>query len=480
MTAIAVDGADVLAEGRFRPGTVLTEGGAIAAVAWSGDDRHALRAAAAEIFDARGTWLVPGLVSAHTHAYATLLRGTESSFPLELWSLYTLAYGAELDEPAIAAAMLLHDAECIRSGITGIVDHFPHVRYARAALAAHERSGLRVLFAAFVQDISDYDLFDITVPPQLRELAAVPPVDIPAYEAFFADLVAAGRAGSGRVRVALGPNAPQRCSPAIWALWRRLRERHGVSVHTHALETRAQARIAERRWPDGGMIAALDDAGLLAGGLSLAHAIHTTPAERERLAERGVAVSHNPLSNLTLGSGILPLARYLEAGVTVGIGTDASNCGGRHDLFEMMRLALTLPRFSETDYARWPDARTVLAMATTSGSRILGLTDAPAGIVAGAPADLVVVRRDNAANAMAEATVGGFISQAGRDAVEAVMIDGRWVLRDDRILTFDEAGMLADVAHAHTRIAERTAVTLPEIDRALRDVALQFAPWQRP
>jgi 5-methylthioadenosine/S-adenosylhomocysteine deaminase len=122
----------------------------------------------------------------------------------------------------------------------------------------------------------------------------------------------------------------------------------------------------------------------------------------------------------------------------------------------------------------------VLAMATTSGSRILGLTDAPAGIVAGAPADLVVVRRDNAANAMAEATVGGFISQAGRDAVEAVMIDGRWVLRDDRILTFDEAGMLADVAHAHTRIAERTAVTLPEIDRALRDVALQFAPWQRP
>jgi 5-methylthioadenosine/S-adenosylhomocysteine deaminase len=478
VTAIAVDGADVLTEGRFAPGTVLTRDGAIAAVAWFSDDRSALRAAAEEVFDARGTWLVPGLVSSHTHAYATLLRGTESAFPLELWALYTIAYGAEFDDAAIAAAMLLHDAECIRSGITGIVDHFPHVRYARTALAAHERSGMRVLFAAFVQDISDYDLFDIDVPPALRELAAVPPVDIPAYETFFADLVATGRAGSGRVRVALGPNAPQRCSPALWALWRRLRERHGVSVHTHALETRAQARIAARQWPGGGMIAALDAAGLLAEGLSLAHAIHTSAADRERLAERGVSVCHNPLSNLTLGSGMLPLPQYLQAGVTVGIGTDASNCGGRHDLFEMMRLALTLPRVSETDYARWPDARTVLTMATANGSRILGLGDKPAGIAAGAPADLVVIRRDNAVNAMAVPTLAGFVSQAGRDTVEAVMIDGRWVLRDDRILTFDETSMLDDVAQAHARIVERTAATISEIDRALRDVALQFAPWQ--
>jgi 5-methylthioadenosine/S-adenosylhomocysteine deaminase len=475
MTAFAVDGADILTGGRFAPGTVLTKDGAIAA---SADERQALRAAAQDVFDARGTWLVPGLVSAHTHAYATLLRGTESALPLELWSLYTLAYGAEFDESDIVAAVLLHDAECIRSGITGIVDHFPRVRYARAGLAAHERSGLRVLFAAFVQDISDYDLFEIDVPPALRELTAVPPVDIPAYEAFFGELVATGRAGSGRVRVALGPNAPQRCSPAVWGLWQRLRERHGVSVHTHALETRAQARISERRWPGGGMIAALDAAGLLAEGLSLAHAIYTSPADRQRLAERGVAVSHNPLSNLTLGSGVLPLAAYLEAGVTVGIGTDASNCGGRHDIFEMMRLALTLPRFSETDYTRWPDARAVLTMATASGSRILGLPEAPAGIVAGAPADLVVVRRNTSVNAMAVATLEGFVSQAGRDAVEAVMIAGRWVLRDDRILTFDETRMLEDVARAHARIGERTAVILPEIDRALRDVALQFAPWQ--
>jgi cytosine/adenosine deaminase-related metal-dependent hydrolase len=480
VSAIVIDGAHVLVEGGFRVGTVRTGAGTIAAVAFSDDERRGLREGASDVVDGSGCWLVPGLVDAHTHAYGTLLRGTESALPLELWALYTIAYGGGLDDDAVAAAMLLHDAECIRSGITGVVDHFPHLAHAHAAFAAHERSGMRVLFAAFVQDLSDYDLLAIDVPPALRELAAIPPVDIAAYEAWFAELVAMGRGASGRVRVALGPNAPQRCSPAIWSLWRRLRERHGVAVHAHALETRAQARIAQQRWPAGGMIAAMDDAGLLDAGLSLAHAIWTTADERERLARRGVAVSHNPLSNLTIGSGIMPLDAYLDAGVTVGIGTDASNCAGRHDLFETMRAALTLPRVSEPDPARWPDAATVFGMATANGMRILGFGDAPAGSAAGAPADLVLVRRDRTTTVLAGAGLEGFVAQAGREAIEAVMIDGAWVLRDDRILAFDEARMLAAVADAHAALAERVASITPVIDGALASVADQVRPWLAP
>jgi 5-methylthioadenosine/S-adenosylhomocysteine deaminase len=482
VTAVAVDGAHVLVEGegRFRLGTVLTAGGTIAAVAFFDDERRALRDAAGDVVDGHGTWLIPGLVSAHTHSYGTLLRGTENALPLELWALYTIAYGAALDENAIATATLLHDAECIRSGITGIVDHFPRVGHAFAALTAHEASGLRVLFAAFVQDISDYDLFAIDVPPELRELAAIPALDVPAYEDFFAGLVASARERSGRVRVALGPNAPQRCSPVIWSLWRRLRERHGVAVHAHALETRAQARIARERWPDGGMIAAMDEAGLLAEGLSLAHAIHTSPAERALLARRGVAVSHNPLSNLTLGSGVLPLIGYLDAGVTVGVGTDASNCGGRHDIFEAMRLALALPRVTEPDPARWPAAATALEMGTANGMRVLGYGHGPLGIVAGAPADLVIVRRTNLVNSMLVDTVAGFVAHAGRDAIEAVMIDGRWALRDGRLVTIDEARLLGDVADAHAAIAERVTTVIPAIDRNLPTIGAQFARWLQP
>jgi 5-methylthioadenosine/S-adenosylhomocysteine deaminase len=477
---VAIDGAHVLVDRRFLRGTVRVEGGTVAAVAFAEDERRALCANADETVDARGCWLVPGLVDAHTHAHSTLMRGTESALPLETWALYTIAYSIGLDDDAIAAAMLLHDAECIRSGITGVVDHFPPVARAHAALAAHERSGMRVLFAAFVQDLSDYDLFAIDVPPALRGLTGVPAVDEPAYEALFAELVTSARGASGRVRVALGPNAPQRCSPAIWALWRRLRERHGVAVHTHALETRAQAHYARQHWPEGGMLAAMDDAGLLDADLSLAHAIWTTPDERALLARRGVAVSHNPLSNLTIGSGIMPLDAYLEAGVTVGIGTDASNCAGRHDLFETMRAAMTLPRVREDDPSRWPSGADVLTMATTNGMRILGLGAERTGIVPGAPADLVLVRGDGTNGRMFPDTVDGFVANAGREAVDAVMIDGAWVLRDGRIHTFDEAAMLRAVADAHAGIAERTAAVIPQIDADLASVAEQLRRWQAP
>jgi 5-methylthioadenosine/S-adenosylhomocysteine deaminase len=480
VTAVVIDGAAVLDGERFRIGTVRTRDGAIDAVAWQNDERAALRAAADDVVDGSGCRLIPGLVDAHTHAYGTLLRGTESALPLELWAFYTIALGYGLDDDDVAAAMLLHDAECIRSGITGVVDHSPRLAHAQAALDAHERSGMRVLFAPFVQDLSDYDVLGIDVPPALRDLAAVAPVDIPAYESFFADVVAQARGASGRVQVALGPNAPQRCSPPIWSLWRRLRERHGVAVHAHALETRAQARISQQRWPDGGMIAAMDEAGLLDAGLSLAHAIWTTPEERALLGRRGVAVAHNPLSNLTIGSGVMPLDAYADAGVTVGIGTDASNCAGRHDLFETMRAAMTLPRVRELDPARWPDAASVMRMATANGMRIMGIPEAADGMRAGAPADLVLMRCDGTTGVLFPDTLDGFVAQAGREQVHAVMIDGRWVLRDDRILAFDEARMLAAVRDAHAVIAERFAAILPAIDASLAAVAAQLLPWQQP
>jgi cytosine/adenosine deaminase-related metal-dependent hydrolase len=450
----------------------------VAAVAWHADDRRALCAGAGEVVDGTGRWLVPGFVSAHTHAYGTLLRGTESALPLELWSLYTIAYGYGLDDDDIAAAMLLHDAECIRSGITGIVDHFPHIAHIRPALAAHERSGLRVLLAAFVQDLSDYDLLALDVPPDLRALAAVAPVDIAAYEVFFAGLVAAARAGSGRVQLALGPNAPQRCSDAVWALWRRLRERHDVPVHTHALETRVQAQLAAQRWPDGGMFAALDAAELLDARLSLAHAVWTSARDRDLLALRGVAVSHNPISNLTLGSGIMPLRAYLDAGVTVALGTDGSNSAGRHDLFETMRAALILPRVAGIDAARWPDAATIFGMATANGMRILGF-DRPAGIAPGAAADLVLVRRATSINVMPVETIEGFVSHAGRESVESVMIAGAWVLRDDTILTFDETRLLTAINGVHAKIAERRATIAPLIARAVPGLTAQLRSWEQ-
>jgi cytosine/adenosine deaminase-related metal-dependent hydrolase len=205
----------------------------------------------------------------------------------------------------------------------------------------------------------------LDLPPAVAQLAGgTPPLDAAAYAGRFAELVQDSR--PDRVSIMLGPNAPQRCSPSAWALWRDLRDRHGVGVHTHLMETRAQA-VVGARWP-GGLVAEMDRQGLLDDRLSVAHGIWLTPQERVVLARHGVTLTHNPASNLMLGSGIMALAASRADGLAVAIGTDSANTGGRHDLFEAMRLAMMLPRVPEEGHEGWPTARNVLDMAIRAGA----------------------------------------------------------------------------------------------------------------
>jgi 5-methylthioadenosine/S-adenosylhomocysteine deaminase len=272
MTTTAIT-ALMLGEAGFAEGTVLVEGRRITAVGLSLADRAALQGRAAEHVDAIGCWLIPGLIDAHAHGYATLLRGTENSMPLELWALYTVMYGRAYDAAAMRAAILLGAAERIHGGITGWIDHSPMMHLGEAALAAHVESGLRVGWAPFLHDVSDYALMWLELPPEIDRLVGSPlPLDADAYTQRFGELAQAVK--PDRISVLLGPNAPQRCSPSAWALWRELRDRYGVAVHTHLMETSGQAAVGAR-WP-GGLVVEMERQGLLDDRLSVAHGIWLT------------------------------------------------------------------------------------------------------------------------------------------------------------------------------------------------------------
>jgi 5-methylthioadenosine/S-adenosylhomocysteine deaminase len=467
MTSCAIDGALVLSDSGFTAGTVLVEGRHIAAVAWSAAEREALRARGETVIAAEGHWLIPGLVDGHAHGYAALLRGTQNSLPLELWAYFTVLYGRAFDAAALRAAILLGAAERIRAGITGWIDHSPMMHLGEAALAAHEASGMRVGYAPFLHDVADDALLGLAVPaPVARIAGGTPPLDPQQYAAQFGALVETARAGSGRVSVLLGPNAPQRCSPSAWELWRLLRERHSVPVHTHLMETRTQAAIGARSWP-GGLVAAMARHGLLGEWLSVAHGVWLTPAERDLLAAHRVTVVHNPASNLMLGSGIMPLLEARRAGVRVALGTDSANTGGRHDLFEAMRLALMLPRVGEPDHTRWPHGRDVLDMATRNGAAVLGLENQAGRIGTGQAADLVLVRCRTAGTLALAPGEDALVQHGGPEYVDSVMVSGRWVLRRQALLAFDEAAALADAEAAIAALHERTAAQLAILDEAL-------------
>jgi cytosine/adenosine deaminase-related metal-dependent hydrolase len=280
--------------------------------------------------------------------------------------------------------------------------------------------------------------------------------------------LASGWRGHRRVTILLGPNAFQRCSPALLAVWRRLAADPGLPAHTHLVETRAQAVRGRAVWPDG-TVAAMARARVLGERLSVAHGVWLTPEEGDLLARHGVTVVHNPASNLMLGSGRLPLPAMLERGVPLALGTDSSNSGGRHDLFEMMRLALMLPRPDTPEPRAWPTPRRVLEMATTGGARAIGQGGVVGRLEPGQRADLVLLDPRGAALAGAPATVPHLVQHGSAAAVAAVMIDGAWVLRDGRILAFDEAAVLEQ---ATAMAAEIRAVAGPAL--ALAEAAAPF------
>ena len=466
MTSCAIDGALVLFDDGFAVGTVLVEGRKIVAVERSSEQRQALRSRAGTVVAAEGHWLIPGLIDAHAHAYAAVLRGTENSLPLELWAFHTVLYGRAFDENALRAAILLGAAERIRAGITGWIDHSPMMHLGDAALAAHETSGLRVGYAPFLHDVADDALLGLSVPAEVADISAgMPPLDPPAYAAQFAGLIEAARAGSGRVTVLLGPNAPQRCSPTAWELWRSLRERHGVAVHTHLMETRAQAAVGTR-WP-GGLVAEMERQGLLGKWLSVAHGVWLTEAEHDLLASRQVTIVHNPTSNLMLGSGIMPLLDARRAGLRVALGTDSANTGGRHDLFGAMRLTLMLPRVRASDHASWPKGRDVLDMATRNGAAVLGLEDRLGWIAPGQLADLVLVRCCTAGTLALVPGEDALVQHAGPEVVDSVMVDGQWIMRGQVLLAFDETAVLAEAVAAIAALKERTITSVATLNRSL-------------
>ena len=434
-----------------RAGGVLVEGNSIAALALTDREQRDTRARAGEVIDAAGMILMPGLVNAHYHSYGTLLKGTENSLPLEPWALYTVAYGRALGAQAIRLAVLLGAAEMIRNGITACLDHFPHTRFAEAALTAHAVSGMRVAFAPFMHDVFDHEFLQLALPPEIRAALDTAPRSKPAAaEGMYRDLASQWR-GHRRVTILLGPNAFQRCSSGLLGVWRRLAADPGLHAHTHLVETRAQAVRGAAVWP-GGTVAEMARAGVLSERLSVAHGVWLAPEEADLLARHGVTVVHNPASNLMLGSGRLSLPTMLERGVALALGTDSSNSGGRHDLFEIMRLALMLPRPDTPDPRAWPAPRRILEMATSGGARAIGQRGAVGRIEPGQRADLVLLDPRTAALAGSPVTVPHLVQHGGAAAVAAVMIDGVWVLRDGRILAFDEPAVLAEVAAIATEV----------------------------
>src|SRR5436190_19493384 len=426
---------------------ILIEGGNIVAVG-SGLPTDGVQ----EIIDARDRLVVPGLINAHYHSHDTLCRGMFEELPLEMWLLYTLPMGANRSMEELRARTLVGAVESLRCGITTVQDMIGLVPLDEPStdvvVEAYRDAGIRVVFSPMVWDIPPIAMVrnKDSLPSDVQEMLGTTgrPVrdQLDYLEHQFNRHPAAGT-----LHWAVAPFAPQRCTPKMLQGCADLAHKHDLAVYTHVYETRGQALIAREQFSthDGSLISYLEHNGLLGPRLNIVHSVWISRAEMDRMAAADAGIVLNHLSNLKLKSGIAPVCDLREAGVRVGLGCD--NCSGSdvQSVFQEMKMFCLLASVSEPEPGPGL-AHEVLRHATLGNARTAGLAGRLGALKPGYKADMILIDLNDVAYLPTNSAARQLVyTEAGR-GVESVIVDGRVVIRDRKVTSFDEEALRREVA----------------------------------
>jgi 5-methylthioadenosine/S-adenosylhomocysteine deaminase len=380
-----------------------------------------------ETIDCGGKVLMPGLVNAHTHVPMTLLRGLADDLRLDVWLMgYMLPVEREFVSPDfVRLGTQLACAEQIRSGVTTFNDMY----YYEADIAkATAEAGMRAVCG---QTVMKY-----------------PAPDAPAFE----DSLARAREfikewkGHALIVPAVAPHAPYSCTPEILRAAADLALEFDVPLHIHISET---AFEVENMRNENGMpvVPYVKKQGILEAKVIAAHCVHIDTGEMRTLLHAGAGVSHNPSSNLKLASGFAPVHKMLESGLNVGIGTDGAASNNDLDMFEEIRLASFVGKASSNDPTVVP-AATALLMGTRLGAQALHIGQLTGSVETGKRADLIIVDTSSAHNSPRfrrdpNNAYAQLVYASKSTDVTDVMVNGRWLMRDHKLLTLNEVELLS-------------------------------------
>jgi 5-methylthioadenosine/S-adenosylhomocysteine deaminase len=460
---------------RGRPADVIIEGTRIAAIL--SDDTS--RPEDAEVLDASGCAIIPGLVNGHTHAHNNLLKGLGDRWTLEMSLTQAPYLTQQRSNDLIHLSTTIGAAEMLLKGCTACYDmvfEFPApTREGLDAVArAYHDIGMRAVIAPMVGDAP----FINTVPGLRNALAdkgfSLPSGGMPAKDILnrLELQLRHWSWNSDRIRMALGPTIPMLCSHEFLTGCRDLSRDYSCGLHTHLCESKIQAVTGQQRY--GCSIPEyLDRLGLLGPNLTCAHAVWLTPMDRQRLGDSGAIVVHNPGSNFRLGSGVADSQAMMMDGIVLGLGTDGATCADSLNMFEAMRLMTHSSRIFGAHPESWITAQDALWAATRGSAAALGFGDRIGRIEQGAEADLVVLDLSRPhyvpLNDLCAQVVYGEDSSGVRD----VLVGGRQVVRNRVLTSIDYPALVGRANAAALDLAERGAEDR-DMARRMADVAATF------
>lgn len=410
------------------PGFVAVQGSTIQAV---GQGSHPGELPPAkEYVDVGGALVMPGLVNTHCHSPMVWFRGLADDLPLQEWLTQKIfpAEGGWLDEDKVYWGTLLAAAEMIRGGVTTVADGYFYEDKVRRALA---QAGLRAVVA---QGVVDFPFPGVPDPKDNLTNAA--------------RFLESALDVSELITSAVFCHSPYTCGPETLKGAKDLTRAATVPCFIHLAETRQE--VEELKSTTGMSPATyLDSLGILDELTVVVHGVWLEPEDLEILARRGVKVSHCPESNLKLAAGVAPVPELLARGVTVGLGTDGAASNNNLDLFGEMSLAARLHKVWREDPTVLP-APEVVALATREGAKVLSLGDRVGTLTPGKQADLIVVDVNQAHLTPLYDPYSHLVYAARSADVRHVMVAGRWLLQDRRLLTLDW-GSIASRARDYAR-----------------------------
>ncbi|HSE85111.1 MAG TPA: amidohydrolase [Candidatus Binatia bacterium] len=427
---------------------------------------------------------MPGMVNAHCHTPANLVRGMLPGKPLEVWRAYYRASLRDMRDEDFYASALLGGMEMLKNGATAVLDHFFGNQACRfmgagAAIQAMRDLGLRHVISLTLSDKNYEETIPLgeTASNLTEEVKRMSASEAKATQAWLDDceeFIDTFHDPDGLTTCCPGPSAVQRCSDGLLRGAADIARKRKLPMHIHLAETKAQAVMGRRLYRTS-LLQHLASLGILGPNLSLAHSIWIEPADIELFGKSGATPVHNPASNLRLGSGLAPVHDLLSAGVHVALGTDGAASNDGQNMFDALRLVALIHNQAGTDFNRWVTPSQALAMATRYGARAFGFD---AGELApGKVADLVLLRRDTAAFTPLNDVMSQLAFCENGSSVDTVIVNGELVVESGRLKKLDEKEVLTLAIKARERLnpaMEREMAAAKTIEPALAEMYFQI------
>lgn len=376
--------------------------------------------------DATDCIIMPGMINAHTHVSMSSMRGWADDYALQDWLFnYIFPVEGRHTPDTIYVSAMLGIAEMIRCGTISITDMYMQIPF--VAQAAQE-AGIyaNISNGATCFDAANYDFATDGVTRQMEEM-------LEKYHG----------ADDGRIRLDASIHAEYTSFPKLWQANAEFAKKHGLNMHVHLSETAKEHEECKARYGGKTPAQVLAENGVFDTRTTAAHCVYVTEEDMALLASKQVSVAHNPVSNLKLASGIAPVAKMLEMGVNVALGTDGVASNNNHDLFEEMKLAAILQKGVSGDPTLLP-AHQALKLATRGGAFAQGREKEIGMLKVGYDASLIMLNVDRAHLQPVHDPLSTVVYSARGLDVCMTMVRGKVLYEDGVYRTID----LARIRHA--------------------------------